>query len=195
MNFDDDFDMLFKIVLIGDSAVGKSNILSRYIRDEFSIETKSTVGVEFGHKKLLLKNAKIKAQIWDTAGQERYKSITNAYYKGAKGAFVVFDLTRKETFNTVDRWIDELKTNSDQEVTVLLIGNKSDLEELRQVTLEEAKSKAEKHNLAYLETSALQSVNIDKAFGIMIEGNYYLHKTFLRSLIGIIRKAMLMASV
>jgi Ras-related protein Rab-11A len=170
MNFDDDYDMIFKVVLIGDSGVGKSNILSRYIRDEFSIETKSTVGVEFGHKKIMLKNTKIKAQIWDTAGQERYKSITNAYYKGAKGALVVFDLSRKDTFQTVDRWIDELKTNSDQESTIILIGNKSDLEEERQVTEEEARQKAEHYNLAYLETSALQSINIDKAFITMIVG-------------------------
>ncbi len=170
MNFDDDFDLIFKIVLIGDSGVGKSNILSRYIRDEFSIETKSTVGVEFGGKVIKIKGNTIKAQIWDTAGQERYKSITNAYYKGAKGALVVFDITRRDTFNNVDRWIGELKSNAENDVSIILIGNKTDLEDQRQVSLEEAKSKAEHHSLAYVETSALQNMNIEKAFSLMIEG-------------------------
>jgi Ras-related protein Rab-11A len=182
MNFDDDYDMIFKVVLIGDSGVGKSNILSRYIRDEFSIETKSTVGVEFGSKKLKIKGVNIKAQIWDTAGQERYKSITNAYYKGAKGALVVFDISRKETFTTIDRWIGELKGNADNEVSIILIGNKSDLEEHRQVTQEEAKIKAEQYNLAYLETSALQAINIDKSFNMMIEGNCIFHISYLFSI-------------
>jgi Ras-related protein Rab-11A len=169
MNFDDDYDMIFKVVLVGDSGVGKTNILSRYIRDEFSIETKSTVGVEFGSKKVKIKGTTIKTQIWDTAGQERYKSITNAYYKGAKGALVVFDISRKETFTTVDRWIGELKSSADSEVSIILIGNKSDLEEQRQVSYEEVKAKADQYNLAYIETSALQAVNIDKAFNMMIE--------------------------
>ena len=170
MNFDDDYDMIFKVVLIGDSGVVKSNILSRYIRDEFSIETKSTVGVEFGSKKIKIKGTSIKAQIWDTAGQERYKSITNAYYKGAKGALVVFDITRRDTFVNVDRWIGELKGNADNDVAIIVIGNKSDLEDQRQVQQDEAKSKAEQYNLAYVETSALQAINIEKAFNMMIEG-------------------------
>jgi len=166
--------MIFKVVLIGDSGVGKSNILSRYIRDEFSIETKSTVGVEFGSKKVKIKSTNIKAQIWDTAGQERYKSITNAYYKGAKGALVVFDISRKDTFINVDRWIGELKSNADKEVSIILIGNKSDLEESRQVNQDEAKAKAEQYNVAYIETSALQAVNVEKSFNMMIEGIYLL---------------------
>jgi Ras-related protein Rab-11A len=167
---DDDYDMIFKVVLIGDSGVGKSNILTRYIRDEFSLETKSTVGVEFGSKKSKIKGTNIKTQIWDTAGQERYKSITNAYYKGAKGALVVFDISRKDTFTAVDRWIGELKSNAYSEVSILLIGNKSDLEDLRQVSQEEAKQKASQYGVAYIETSALHSVNIEKAFNMMIEG-------------------------
>lgn len=175
MNFDDDYDMIFKVVLLGDSGVGKSNILSRYIRDEFSIDTKSTVGVEFGSKKIKIKGTHIKSQIWDTAGQERYKSITNAYYKGAKGALVVFDISRLETFNNIDRWIGELKTNADNEVSIILIGNKSDLEDLRQVSQDEAKSKAEQYDLAYIETSAFQSINIDKSFNMMLED---IHRKF-----------------
>ena len=111
----------------------------------------------------------IKIQIWDTAGQERYKSITNAYYKGAKGAFVVYDISKKETFNNIDKWIGELKNNGDPDVCILLIGNKCDLEEERKVTQEDALKKAEQFEIAFIETSAMQAVNIEKAFNTMIE--------------------------
>ena len=120
--------------------------MSRYLKDEFSIETKTTVGVEFGAKKLELNGLSVKAQIWDTAGQERYKSITNAYYKGAKGSLLVFDITRKESFDNVDRWIAELKNNGDSDVTIVLIGNKCDLEHERQVTKEMAQEKAKQYS-------------------------------------------------
>ena len=166
---DEEYDMIFKVVLIGDSGVGKTNILSRYVRDDFSIDTKATVGVEFGSKIIRINNTNIKIQIWDTAGQERYKSITNAYYKGAKGAFVVYDISRKETFNSVEKWVDELKNNGDEGVCILLIGNKCDLEEQRQISTEEALKKAELYKIAFCETSAMQAVNIEKAFNIMVE--------------------------
>lgn len=139
---EEEYDMIFKVVLIGDSGVGKSNIMSRYLKDEFSIETKTTVGVEFGAKKLELNGNNIKAQIWDTAGQERYKSITNAYYKGSKGALLVYDITKKESFDNIDRWILELKNNGESEVTIILIGNKSDLDAERQVSKDEGQNKA-----------------------------------------------------
>ena len=166
---DEEYDMIFKVVLIGDSGVGKTNILSRYVRDDFSIDTKATVGVEFGSKIIRINNTNIKIQIWDTAGQERYKSITNAYYKGAKGAFVVHDISRKETFNSVEKWVDELKNNGDEGVCILLIGNKCDLEEQRQISTEEALKKSELYKIAFCETSAMQAVNIEKAFNIMVE--------------------------
>lgn len=147
---DDDYDMIFKVVLIGDSGVGKSNILLRYLKNEFNFDTKATVGVEFGSKKYELEGYKVKAQIWDTAGQERYKSITNAYYKGAKGAMLVYDITRKDTFDSVDKWIPDLKTNGDEQVTILLIGNKCDLDSQRQVTKEEGENKAKLYSILYI---------------------------------------------
>jgi small GTP-binding protein len=145
MNEFDDYDLIIKIVLIGDSGVGKSNLLTRYLKDEFSIETKSTVGVEFGTKKLTLNNLKINTQIWDTAGQERYRSVTNAYYKGSKGALIVYDITKYESFENIDRWISEIKNNSDPDVTILIVGNKSDLEDDRKVSKDEALKKAEQY--------------------------------------------------
>ncbi len=144
---EDQYDYIYKIVLIGDSGVGKSNILSRYLTDTFTYDSKATVGVEFGSKSMEIEGNKIKMQIWDTAGQERYKSITNAYYKGAKGALLVFDLTKKTSFENVDKWIVDLKTNGDEQISIILIGNKSDLEEHRQVTQEEATTKAELYRI------------------------------------------------
>ena len=165
---DENYDLIFKIVLIGDSGVGKTNILSRYINNEFSLATQSTVGVEFGSK-IIKKNGKvIKLQIWDTAGQERYKSITSAYYKGSRGAFVVYDITRKTTYDNIDKWIGELKTNGSEDVLIMLVGNKSDLEEKREVITEEVEKKAQEQKLAFCETSALNGKNVEYAFENLI---------------------------
>ena len=166
------YDMIFKLILIGDAAVGKTNILSKYLRNEFDPNSKSTVGVEFGTKNVTLENNKIKLQIWDTAGQERYRSVTSAYYKGAKGAILVYDITRKATFENIDKWIPDLKTNGDKDIIIMLIGNKNDLENERQVSLDEGKQKAENYKVAFLETSALNGTNIQRAFQELIEDVY-----------------------
>merc|ERR1711907_378507 len=107
MSKDDEYDFLYKVVLIGDSGVGKSNLLSRFTRNEFNLETKSTIGVEFATRSIQADGRTIKAQIWDTAGQERYRAITSAYYRGAVGALVVYDISKKQTFENVDRWLTE----------------------------------------------------------------------------------------
>ena len=166
---EENYDLIFKLVLIGDSGVGKTNILTRYTKNEFSLATQATVGVEFGSK-IIKKNDKlIKLQIWDTAGQERYKSITSAYYKGSKGAFVVYDISRKPTFENVDKWIGELKTNASEDVLIMLVGNKSDLEDKREVQIDEVKKKAEQYKIAFCETSALKGNNIEQAFDSLID--------------------------
>lgn len=138
---DMEFDALFKIILVGDAAVGKTNILSRYSNDEFSLETKTTIGVEFSSKIFNIDDYKIKVQIWDTAGQERYRSITNAYYKGSKGAIIVFDVSRKQTFDNVDKWHEDIIKCGEKDICLLLIGNKCDLEN-REVSTEQAEDKA-----------------------------------------------------
>ncbi len=157
------------MILIGDSGVGKSNILSRYINNSFSETTRSTVGVELSAKVEEINNTKIKIQIWDTAGQERYKSITKTYYKGAKGALIVYDITNKESFKNVDKWINDLKESGDDDVSILIVGNKCDLEASREVTTDEVKKKAELYKMAYCETSALKGENIDNAFRTLIK--------------------------
>lgn len=140
---DEYYDLIFKTVIIGDSGVGKSNLFTRYMQNSFNLNSKATVGVEFGAKKLKIKDKSVKAQIWDTAGQERYKSITSAYYKGAKGALLVFDLTNKESFDNIDKWLRDIKNQGDPEIVISLIGNKLDLTEDRKVSYEDALAKSE----------------------------------------------------
>ena len=161
---DEDYDYLFKVVLIGDSGVGKSNLLSRFTRDEFNLESKSTIGVEFATKSIQVDGKTIKAQIWDTAGQERYRAITSAYYRGAVGALLVYDISKQSTFENVDRWLKELKDHAESNIVIMLVGNKSDLRHKRAVSTEDAMAFAERNNLAFIETSALDSTGVNEAF-------------------------------
>ena len=169
---EDNYEMMFKVVLVGDSFVGKTNIMSKYLKDEFHEDSKATVGVEFGSKQFTIEGHSIKAQIWDTAGQERYKAITSAYYKGAKGAFVVYDITRKTSFESIDRWVNDLTAAADKKITIVVIGNKCDLEDQRQITKEQGEEKSAKLEVAFLETSALSGENLDKAFDKMMNEVY-----------------------
>ncbi|CAL9048110.1 ras-related protein Rab11D [Musa acuminata AAA Group] len=161
---EDDYDYLFKLVLIGDSGVGKSNLLSRFTRNEFNLESKSTIGVEFATRSITVDTKVLKAQIWDTAGQERYRAITSAYYRGAVGALLVYDVTRRPTFENVSRWLKELRDHTDPNIVVMLIGNKSDLRHLVAVPTEDGKAYAERESLYFMETSALEATNVDNAF-------------------------------
>lgn len=163
-NRDDEYDYLFKVVLIGDSGVGKSNLLSRFTRNEFNLESKSTIGVEFATRSIEVDAKTIKAQIWDTAGQERYRAITSAYYRGAVGALLVYDIAKHLTYENVERWLRELRDHADQNIVIMLVGNKSDLRHLRAVPTDEAKGFAERNGLSFIETSALDSTNVETAF-------------------------------
>ena len=160
----EEYDLMFKILLLGDSGVGKSSLLLRYTKNEFISDLRSTIGVEFALKYLTVDNFQLKVQIWDTAGMERYRSITNAYYKGAKGVIVVYDICRQKSFENVDKWIDDFKSKADDDAVILLIGNKSDLDEKREVSKEEAESKAQKNKFGFMETSAKDNNNVQKAF-------------------------------
>uniref|UniRef100_A0A3Q2Q452 Ras-related protein Rab-25 n=1 Tax=Fundulus heteroclitus TaxID=8078 RepID=A0A3Q2Q452_FUNHE len=142
-NRDDEYDFLFKVVLIGDSGVGKSNLLSRFTRNEFNLESKSTIGVEFATRSIQVDGKTIKAQIWDTAGQERYRAITSAYYRGAVGALLVYDIAKHLTYENVERWLKELRDHADNNIVIMLVGNKSDLRHLRAVPTDEARAFAE----------------------------------------------------
>ncbi|XP_051132703.1 ras-related protein RABA2a [Andrographis paniculata] len=169
---DDEYDYLFKVVLIGDSGVGKSNLLSRFTRNEFCLESKSTIGVEFATRTLQVEGRTVKAQIWDTAGQERYRAITSAYYRGALGALLVYDVTKPTTFENVSRWLKELRDHADSNIVIMLIGNKTDLKHLRAVASEDAQTFSEKEGLSFIETSALEATNVEKAFQTILSEIY-----------------------
>ncbi|GJJ11893.1 Ras- protein Rab-11A [Clathrus columnatus] len=166
------YDYLFKVVLIGDSGVGKSNLLSRFTRNEFNIESKSTIGVEFATRSITVDGKTVKSQIWDTAGQERYRAITSAYYRGAVGALLVYDIAKHATYVDVTRWLKELRDHADANIVIMLVGNKSDLKHLRAVPTDEAKSFAAENGLSFIETSALDTSNVEAAFQTILTGKF-----------------------
>jgi len=144
---EDEYDSLYKIVLIGDSGVGKSNIFSRFVTGTFSLECRTTIGVEFSSKLVNVGNVRVMAQIWDTAGQEKYRSITKAYYKGAAGAIVIYDITNSDSFHSIEKWVKELRDHADTNVIMMLIGNKLDLEIKRTVQQADGIEFAKKHSI------------------------------------------------
>lgn len=147
------------VVLIGDSGVGKSNLLSRFTRNEFNLDSKSTIGVEFATRSIQVDSKTIKAQIWDTAGQERYRAITSAYYRGAVGALLVYDISKHQTYENVTRWLKELRDHADANIVIMLVGNKSDLRHLRAVPTDEAKGFASS-SFAVQETNGVILTNV-----------------------------------
>ncbi|KAL1823597.1 hypothetical protein ACET3Z_010375 [Daucus carota] len=171
-SMDEDCDYLFKAVLIGDSAVGKSNILSRISRNEFQLDSKPTIGVEFAYRNVKVGDKLIKAQIWDTAGQERFRAITSSYYRGALGALLVYDITRKNTFESLKKWLHELREFGNPDMVIVLVGNKSDLSDSRQVVVEDGQTLAQLEGLCFMETSAKENINVEEAFLSMINRIY-----------------------
>ncbi|XP_061370592.1 ras-related protein RABA4c-like [Gastrolobium bilobum] len=163
-DLDEGIDYMFKIVMIGDSGVGKSQLLNRFVKNEFHMKSKATIGVEFLTKTVVMDHKLVKAQIWDTAGQERYQAITTAYYRGATGALLAYDITKRQSFEHVEKWLDELRMHADKNIIVMLVGNKSDLSSSRAVPIEEAKDFAKQEHLFFMETSALDSNNVESAF-------------------------------
>ena len=161
-----------KIVVVGDSGVGKTNLIKRFISNEFSENFKATIGVEFMSKTYRINKHLFKVEIWDTAGQERYKSITAVYYKGAKGALVVYDITDKNTFDNIDKWMLEIKDKTSKDIKLMIIGNKIDLKDEREVKNEEAMKKAESLRIPLMEASALDSTNVKEAFCDLLKEIY-----------------------
>jgi Ras-related protein Rab-1A len=159
-----DYDYLFKLVLIGDSGVGKSCLLLRFADDNFTDSYISTIGVDFRFRTITIEKKTVKLQIWDTAGQERFRTITSAYYRGADGIIMVYDVTNQDSFEHVEEWLSEVDRYANENTAKLLIGNKADLLDQKQVSEETARRFAEKLNIPFLETSAKTSTNVDAAF-------------------------------
>lgn len=155
---------LFKYIIIGDTGVGKSCLLLQFTDKRFQPVHDLTIGVEFGARMISIDGKQIKLQIWDTAGQEAFRSITRSYYRGAAGALLVYDVTRRDTFNHLTNWLEDARHHSNSNMVIMLIGNKSDLDSRREVRKEEGEGFAREHGLIFMETSAKTAANVEEAF-------------------------------
>eukprot|EP00756_Hemistasia_phaeocysticola_P050724 Hpha_TRINITY_DN25915_c0_g1::TRINITY_DN25915_c0_g1_i1::g.185423::m.185423/K07881/RAB14; Ras-related protein Rab-14 len=155
---------IFKYIIIGDMGVGKSCLLHRFTDSSFLTDSPHTIGVEFGTRVVEVGDKSIKLQIWDTAGQERFRAVTRSYYRGAAGAVMVYDVTRRQTFNHITSWLSDARNLTNPNTVMMLVGNKVDLEDQREVSFEEATRFAEEHQLLFLECSAKTGQNVEEAF-------------------------------
>nr|AEO51738.1 Rab8 [Helicoverpa armigera] len=158
------YDYLFKLLLIGDSGVGKTSILFRFSEDAFNISFISTIGIDFKIRTIDLDGKKVKLQIWDTAGQERFRTITTAYYRGSMGIMLVYDVTNEKSFENIKNWIRNIEENASADVEKMILGNKCDLEAKRQVSKERGEQLAVEYQIKFIETSAKDSLNVESAF-------------------------------
>ena len=165
-------DYKIKIIVVGDSGVGKTNLINRFASDKFDTNSKATIGVEFVYKTLKINKEVIKVEVWDTAGQERYRAITSSYYKGAKGAIIVYDITNEDSFNNVESWMNEVTKKGKTDMQFLLVGNKKDLINDRKVTEQKGIDKAKELNMNLFEASALEKTNVNEAFNYLVKEIY-----------------------
>ena len=163
------YQYIFKLILIGNSGVGKSCILQRYMKHTFEESYKCTIGVDFLMKSIVINGQTVKLQLWDTAGQEKYKSMVSSYYRGANVALIVFDITNHQSFDSLPMWIENFYKNGPEQKNIILIGNRKDLADLRQVTQQEAEAFSETNNMMYFETSAKEGDNIEYIFNYAAE--------------------------
>ena len=167
MSNNQEYDYLFKLLLIGNSSVGKSSLLVRFVDDIWEENFVPTIGVDFKLKTLEVNGKKVKLQIWDTAGQERFKNITASYYRGGNGVLVVYDITDRDSFTNLTSWLIEIEKNANKNVFKLLIGNKNDLESERKVTFNEGKEFADSNGMKFIETSAKTADKVYEAFELL----------------------------
>ena len=164
MSLEQQYDCLFKILLVGNSSVGKSSLFLRFVDDIWNDVFVPTIGVDFKIKTLKINEKNVKLQIWDTAEQERFRTIISSYYRGAQGILLVFDVTEKESFESLNNWLIEIEKNANKNVVKILIGNKCDLEDKRVISYSQAKDFADSNGLNYVETSAKTNNNVTEAF-------------------------------
>ena len=163
----DDYEFIFKVLLLGNSNVGKSSLFLRFVDDIWNDTFVPTIGVDFKIKTFDIDEKRIKMQIWDTAGQERFKNIIASYYWGAHGILLIYDVTDKDSFKNLSNWLIEIEKNSSKNVLKVLIGNKTDLEEKRVISYNQAKEFADSYGLKYIETSAKKNLNVNEAFATL----------------------------
>mmetsp|Transcript_38951 Transcript_38951/g.34628 ORF Transcript_38951/g.34628 Transcript_38951/m.34628 type:complete len:240 (+) Transcript_38951:69-788(+) len=157
---DEEYDYLFKIVVVGNSSVGKTNLFTRFFKDTFLGDAKPTLGCDFSAKTIEIKGCKVRAQLWDTAGQERFRAMARTFYKGAHGCLLVYDITSQKSFEELDKWLDEVKKQGESDLVPFVMGNKCDLEDQRAVKKEEGESYAEKLGIGFNEVSAKENTNV-----------------------------------
>ena len=164
---EEEYDFIFKILLLGNSDVGKSSIILRYVDNSWSDTFVPTIGVDFKVKSLDVDNKSIKMQIWDTAGQERFRNVISSYFKGSHGILLIYDITNDDSFKNLDNWLSQIEEYANKNVLKILIGNKKDLEEERQVPTDKGQAFANSYGMQFIETSAKEDTNINEAFEIL----------------------------
>jgi Ras-related protein Rab-1A len=172
---DENYDFIFKVLLLGNSDVGKSSLLLRYVDSVWSDTFVPTIGVDFKVKTIEIGGKKVKLQIWDTAGQERFRTVVSTYFRGAHGIFLIYDITNRDSFKNLENWLIEIEKNASENVLKILIGNKNDLEDERDISPDEGKAFANRNGMQFIETSAKMNTNVNEAFEtlgkLMIEFN------------------------
>ena len=172
---DENYDFIFKVLLLGNSDVGKSSLLLRYVDSVWSDTFVPTIGVDFKVKTIEIEGKKVKLQIWDTAGQERFRTVVSTYFRGAHGIFLIYDITNRDSFKNLENWLIEIEKNASENVLKILIGNKNDLEDERDIASDEGKAFANRNGMQFIETSAKKNTNVNEAFEtlgkLMIEFN------------------------
>jgi Ras-related protein Rab-1A len=159
-----EYDFLFKLIIIGDSGIGKSCLLNRFADNVYTDSYISTIGVDFKIRTIEVGGRVCKLQIWDTAGQERFRTITSSYYRGAHGIVLVYDITNRESFINLEMWLTEVQRYATEQAKLILVGTKSDLTEKRKVAFTDAQEFAAKHRMDYIETSAKTATNVEQVF-------------------------------
>ena len=171
------FDVKYKIMVLGESKVGKTSLIKRYTKDQFGGVYLTTVGMDFQDKIIEIEDKKVRLQVWDTAGQERFRNVTKSYFQSSQGLLVVYDITDKESFEKINFWMENIKKNAPENVKLILVGNKCDLANERKVTIEDGENKARNYNIKFFESSAKDGTNVNELFFYLANEIYQDDKT------------------